>query len=156
MYIIYIIHIYVCMYICKYIGIYAFMCAGAAWERGPGGAVGLAPGVGQGEGIKGALQLLINRYGYIRVAQIPERGSTQSFVVLIRGDSKSNHLGVQGTFKEFRCVCMHVCMYRYRYRLYACIYADETWVRGPSRTVGLTYGWGKGRELRNLDLYVCM
>jgi len=40
----------------------------------------------------------MNRYGYIRVAHIHERVSTRSFVVLIRGNSKSNHLGAQGTF----------------------------------------------------------
>ena len=44
---------------------------------------------------KGALQLLINRYGF---AQVPERVSTKSFVVLIIGNSKSFHLGAQGTF----------------------------------------------------------
>ena len=38
---------------------------------------------------KGALQLLINRYGYIRFAEVPERVSTKSFVVLIIGNSKS-------------------------------------------------------------------
>jgi len=48
--------------------------------------------------VKGALQLLINRYGQIRFAQVPERVSTQSFVVLIIGNSKSFHLGAQGTF----------------------------------------------------------
>jgi len=44
-----------------------------------------------------ALQLLINRYGYIRFAQVPERISNTSFVVLITGNSKSNHVGAQGT-----------------------------------------------------------
>jgi len=33
--------------------------------------------------VKGALQLLINRYGYIRLAHVHERVSTPSFVVLI-------------------------------------------------------------------------
>jgi len=51
-----------------------------------------------GLGVKGALQLLMNRYGWIRFAQVPERVSTKSFVVLIIGNSKSNHLGAQGTF----------------------------------------------------------
>jgi len=46
----------------------------------------------------GALQLPINRYGYIRFAHVHERVSTKSFVVLIKGNSKSNQLGVQGTF----------------------------------------------------------
>ena len=50
--------------------------------------------------VKGALQLLINRYVSIRLAQVPERISTQSFVVLIRGNSKSFHLGAQSTFKR--------------------------------------------------------
>jgi len=47
------------------------------------------------------MQLLIlnNRYGKIRFAQVPERVSTKSFVVLIIGTSKSNHSGAQGTFK---------------------------------------------------------
>jgi len=49
--------------------------------------------------LKGALQLLIIRYGQIRFAQVPEpkRVSTKSFVVLIIGNSKSFHLGAQGT-----------------------------------------------------------
>jgi len=36
--------------------------------------------------VKGALQLLINRYGYIRFAHEHERASTQSFVVLVMGN----------------------------------------------------------------------
>jgi len=48
---------------------------------------------------KRALQRLINRYGYICLAQVPERVLTKTFVVLIIGNSKSFHLGVQGTFK---------------------------------------------------------
>jgi len=39
--------------------------------------------------VKGALQLLINRYGQIRFAHVHERVSTKSFVVLIRDNSKS-------------------------------------------------------------------
>ena len=39
------------------------------------------------------------RYGYIRFAQVPERVSTTSYVVLIVGNSKSNHSGAQGTFR---------------------------------------------------------
>jgi len=54
---------------------------------------------------KGALQLLINRYGYIRFTQVPERVSTKSFVVLIIGNSKSNHFGAQGTFKLIIVIC---------------------------------------------------
>jgi len=51
--------------------------------------------------IKGALQLLIiNRYGEIRFAQVPDYVSTKSFVVLIIGDSKSFHLGAQGACKD--------------------------------------------------------
>jgi len=42
----------------------------------------------------------MNRYGSIRFAQVPERVSTESFVVLIIGKSKSNHLGTAGTFKR--------------------------------------------------------
>jgi len=38
--------------------------------------------------------------GKIRFAQVPERVSTKSFVVLVIGNSKSNHLGAQGTLKE--------------------------------------------------------
>ena len=44
--------------------------------------------------IKGALQLLMNLYGQIHFAQVPERVSTKSFVVLITGTSKSNHIKV--------------------------------------------------------------
>jgi len=54
--------------------------------------------------IKGVLQLLINRCGYIRFAQVPERVSTQSFVVLSTENSKSNNLGAQGTFKPAACL----------------------------------------------------
>jgi len=38
--------------------------------------------------LKGALQLLMNRYGKIRFAHVHERVSTKSFVVLIRGNSR--------------------------------------------------------------------
>ena len=48
--------------------------------------------------LKGALQLLIDRCGYICFAQVPELVSTKSAVVLIIGNSKSNHLGAQGIF----------------------------------------------------------
>jgi len=47
--------------------------------------------------LKGALQILINRYGKIRFAQVPERASAKSFVGLIAENSKSNHVGAQGT-----------------------------------------------------------
>jgi len=50
--------------------------------------------------VKGALQLMINRYGKIRFAHVHERVSTKSFFVLIRGISKSNHLGAQSTFNR--------------------------------------------------------
>jgi len=46
----------------------------------------------------GALQLLVNRYGYIRLAHVHERVLIKSFVVLIIGNSKLFHLGAQGTF----------------------------------------------------------
>jgi len=49
--------------------------------------------------VNGALQLLINRYEYIRSAQVPERVLTKGFVVLIIRSSKSNHLSALGTFK---------------------------------------------------------
>jgi len=53
----------------------------------------------QGGGrVNGALQLLINRDVYIRFARVPERVSTKSFFVLIKGNSKSNHLDARGTF----------------------------------------------------------
>jgi len=39
----------------------------------------------------------MNRYAKNRVAQVPERVSTGSFVVLIQENSKPNHLGTQGT-----------------------------------------------------------
>jgi len=48
--------------------------------------------------VKGALQLLMNRYGSICFAPVHERVSIKSFVVLIRRNSNSNHLCVQGTF----------------------------------------------------------
>jgi len=48
--------------------------------------------------VKGALQLLIHCCGRIRVAHVDERVLTKRFVVLIMGNSKSNHLGAQGTF----------------------------------------------------------
>ena len=42
----------------------------------------------------------MNRYGQIRLAHVHERVLTTSFVVLIVGNSKSFHLGAQGTFKK--------------------------------------------------------
>jgi len=51
--------------------------------------------------LEGALQLLMNRYGYIRFAHGPERVLTKGFVVLIIGNSKSNHLGAQGYPKPY-------------------------------------------------------
>jgi len=51
--------------------------------------------------VKGALQLLMNRYGEIRFAHVHERVLAKSFVVLIIGNSKSNQLGAQGTFKGY-------------------------------------------------------
>ena len=58
---------------------------------------------------EGALQLLVNRYGKIRFAQVPERGSTKSFVVLIIGHSKSNHFGAQGTFNPtYAYLCLYI------------------------------------------------
>ena len=56
----------------------------------------LAPA--QEKEFNGALQLLTNRYGQIRVAHVHERVSTKSLVVLIIGNSESNHLGAQSTF----------------------------------------------------------
>jgi len=50
--------------------------------------------------LKGALQLIIDRYGQIRIAEVPERILTKGVDVLIIGHSKSNHLGAQGTFKR--------------------------------------------------------
>ena len=49
---------------------------------------------------KGALQLRMNRCGYIRFAHVHEQVSTKSPVVLILGDSKSNHVGAQVPFKK--------------------------------------------------------
>jgi len=48
---------------------------------------------------EGSLQLLSKRYKKIRFAHVQERVSTASFVVLILGQSKSNHFGAQGTLK---------------------------------------------------------
>jgi len=53
--------------------------------------------------LEGALQLRMNRCGYTRFAQVPEQVSTKNFVVLIIENSKSNHLGAQGTFKKVPC-----------------------------------------------------
>jgi len=52
---------------------------------------------------KGALQLLITAM-VIRFAQVPKRVSTKSVVILIIGNSKSNHLGAQGTFDQYLAV----------------------------------------------------
>jgi len=46
--------------------------------------------------------------GSNRFAQVPERVWTQSFVVLIIGNSKSNRLGAQGTLNP-RCVVCFLC-----------------------------------------------
>jgi len=81
--------------------------------------------------VKGALQLLINRYGQICFAQVPERVSTKSFVVLIIENSKSNHLGAQGTFTgltqlaaiyKYRYGFRYRYRYQYRYRLHRYVY----------------------------------
>jgi len=48
---------------------------------------------------KGALQLLTNRDRQTRFAHPHERVSTKRFVGLMIGNSKSNRLGAQGTFK---------------------------------------------------------
>jgi len=40
----------------------------------------------------------MNRYGSIRFAHVLKRILTKRFVVLIIGNSESNHLGAQGTF----------------------------------------------------------
>jgi len=60
----------------------------------------------------------MNRYGLIRVAQVPERVSTKSFVVLIIGNSKSNRLGAQGTFDSPRLLLalLQVPCHRRAYR----------------------------------------
>jgi len=42
--------------------------------------------------VKAARQLLSNRYGQIHFAQVPERVSTKSFVVLSIGDSRVENL----------------------------------------------------------------
>jgi len=44
----------------------------------------------------------MNRYGQIRFAQVPERVSTKSFVVLIIGKSRSNHLGAGAPLTHFK------------------------------------------------------
>jgi len=50
--------------------------------------------------VKGApLQLLMNRDEKNCFAQVPERVSTKNFIVLIIGNSRSIHLGAQGTVK---------------------------------------------------------
>jgi len=46
--------------------------------------------------VKGALQLLSERYGSIHFAQAPERVSTESFVVLILGNFRVESLRSTG------------------------------------------------------------
>jgi len=53
--------------------------------------------------LRSAWQLLISRYGYIRFAHVHERVWTESIFVYIMGNSKSNHLGVQGTLYPTWC-----------------------------------------------------
>jgi len=72
----------------------------------------LLSATGIDEMFTGALQLLINRHGKIRFAQVHERVSTQSFVVLSIGNSKSNHLGAQGTFNAGMYVYLHLKLTR--------------------------------------------
>jgi len=50
--------------------------------------------------MKGALQLLINRYGYILFAHVHAGVSNASFVVLIIENSKLKYLGAHGTVKS--------------------------------------------------------
>jgi len=54
--------------------------------------------------------------GKLRFAQVPERISTKSFVVLIIGNSKSNHLGAQGTFKDGAWLRWRGCRYSLQFR----------------------------------------
>jgi len=42
----------------------------------------------------------MNRYDSIRFAQLPEQVLTKSFVGLIIENSRSNHVGAQGTFNR--------------------------------------------------------
>ena len=59
--------------------------------------------------LKGALQLLMNRYmGKSDLLRLPERDSTKGFVVLSLRNSTSNHLGAQGTFKT--TIFMHATL----------------------------------------------
>jgi len=75
--------------------------------------------------LKVPLQLLMNRYGYIRVAQVSARVSTTRFVVLSIGNSKSNLLGAQGTFNT------HTHIYRVNPDIYiyihTYIYINQTY-----------------------------
>jgi len=68
-------------------------------NTGGGSTPPLGPYIWKVGRVKGALQLPMNRYGYIRFAQVPERVSIRSFVVSVTANSKLNHLGAQGTFK---------------------------------------------------------
>jgi len=45
------------------------------------------------------MQLLINRNEKNRFARVHERVWTKSVVILIIGNSRSNHLGAQGTLR---------------------------------------------------------
>jgi len=56
----------------------------------------------RGDSLESAMQLLINSYRKTRFAQVPQRVSMKSFVVLFIANSKSNHFGAQGTFYHIR------------------------------------------------------
>ena len=61
--------------------------------------------------VKCALQLLMNRYGYILFARVHERVPTKSFVVLIMGNSESNHLGAQGTINPVNSLAVYMILW---------------------------------------------
>ena len=63
------------------------------------------------EYVKRALQLVMNRYGKIHFAHVHERISTASFVVLIGGNSKSNHLGARGAVKHVLSLYLYLSIY---------------------------------------------
>jgi len=85
---------------------------------------------------------------------------TKSFVVLIIGNSKSNHLAVQGTFMMVRwcSVCVCVCVPGERRKGFLTAFGNLALSPMPS-TMGrsTTYsGWRKMVRCCSVCVYVCM
>ena len=52
----------------------------------------------QGQPLKVPCSYYLTAIGKLALLQVPKQVSTMSFVVLMIGNSRSNHLGAQGTF----------------------------------------------------------